>query len=67
MKVKVLDHDDLVRDINTKAVLNSDLSSLQQYKARRAKEWQKESEMQEMKKEISELKALIQLLVEKNK
>ena len=65
--VKIKDHEALVRDVETRAVLNTDSTSLQRYKARRQKLWEKDHEFQEMKTEISELKALLHQLIEKIK
>ena len=65
--VKIKDHEELVRDVETRAVLNTDLTSLQRYKARRKKLWEKDHELQEMKTEISELKVLLHQLIEKVK
>lgn len=65
--LKIKDHEELVRDVETRAVLNTDLTSLQRYKARRQKLWEKDQEFQEMKTEISELKALLHQLIEKVK
>jgi hypothetical protein len=66
MKVKVKDHDDLVRDTKTQAVLNSDLTSLQAYKKRRDALRKKDNELESLKEEVSELKDLVhKLLAEK--
>ena len=63
-KLKIENHDELVRDVETQAVLNTDLSSLQSYKKRRDIQKQKDAEMVEIKEEISELKELLQKLLE---
>ena len=66
MKVKVRDNEDLVRDTQTKAVLNTDLTSLQAYKQRRDALRKKDTELESLKNEVSELKQLVQnLLAEK--
>lgn len=66
MKVKVKDNEDLVRDTQTKAVLNTDLTSLQAYKQRRDALRKKDTELESLKNEVSELKQLVQnLLAEK--
>jgi len=66
MKVKVQDHDNLVRDTNTQAVLNTDLTSLEAYKQRRDALRKKDTEVESLKNEVSELKQLVQnLLAEK--
>ena len=63
MKVKIQDHEELVRDTVNQAVLNKDLTSLEAYRARRAMQWQKDAELREIKEEISELKELLHQLV----
>lgn len=66
MKVKVKDNEDLVRDTQTKAVLNTDLTSLQAYKQRRDALRKKDTELESLKNEVSELKQMVQnLLAEK--
>ena len=68
MKVKVRDHEELVRDTETQAVLNTDLSSLEQYRKRRETLRKKDEELTHIKEEISELKTMLQqLLAEKVK
>lgn len=61
----------LVRDVKTNAVLNTDKTALEQYRAKRNKEREMLSavdEVKSMKKDISELKELLhQLIAEKNK
>lgn len=67
-KVKIENHEDLIRDEETKAVLNTDLSSLQSYKKRRNLMRQKDAEIVEIKNELSEMKELLhQLIAEKSK
>ena len=67
-KLKIENHEELVRDTKTQAVLNTDLSSLQAYKKRREIQRQKDAELQEIKEEMSEIKGLLhQLLAEKIK
>jgi hypothetical protein len=68
MKVKVENHDNLVRDTKTKAVLNTDMTSLQAYKQRRESLRKKDKDLESLKNEVSELKDLVQkLLAEKIK
>lgn len=59
----------LVRDVKTNAVLNTDKTALEQYRAKRNKEREMLSavdEVKSMKKDISELKELLhQLIAEK--
>lgn len=67
-KVKIENHEDLVRDETTQAVLNTDVSSLESYKKRRNLMRQKDAEIVEIKNELSEMKELLhQLIAEKSK
>ena len=67
-KVKIENHEDLVRDEATQAVLNTDISSLESYKKRRNLMRQKDAEIVEIKNELSEMKELLhQLIAEKSK
>lgn len=67
MKLKVQDHENLVKDTVTKAVLNTDLTSLQAYRAQRDKQRQKDREIEHLKEDVREIKDILQLLVEKIK
>ena len=67
MKLKVKDHENLVKDTVTKAVLNTDLTSLQAYRAHRNKQRQKDGEIERLKEDVKEIKDILQLLVEKIK
>lgn len=67
MKVKVKDHENLVKDTETKAVLNTDLTSLEAYRAHRNKQRQKDGEIERLKEDVKEIKDILQLLVEKIK
>lgn len=70
-KLIIEQDENFVRDVKTNAVLNTDMTSLQKYKARREKEremLQTIDEVKEMKSELSEIKTLLhQLIAEKNK
>ena len=67
MKLKVQDHENLVKDTETKAVLNTDLTSLQAYRAHRNKQIQKDNDIERLKEDVKEIKDILQLLVEKIK
>lgn len=67
MKVKVENHENLVKDTETKAVLNTDLTSLEAYRAHRQKQRQKDNEVKTIRQELDEIKAVLHLLVEKVK
>lgn len=66
-KLKIVDHDNLVRDTKTQAVLNTDLTSLEAYKRHRNKLRQKDAEIELLKNEVSEIKDILKTLVEKIK
>lgn len=66
-KVKIKDHDELVRDVKTQAVLNTDLASLEAYRAQRDKIRRKDDEIKTIREELDEIKDILQLLVEKIK
>jgi|SaaInl3SG_22_DNA_1037383.scaffolds.fasta_scaffold38244_2 hypothetical protein len=63
MKCKIVDNEDLVRDVETKAVLNTDLTSLDRYRMRREIEKNKQSEINQMKQEINEIKSMLHKLI----
>lgn len=67
MKLKVKDYENLVKDTETKAVLNTDLTSLEAYRAHRNKQRQKDNEIETLKEDVKEIKNILQLLVEKIK
>lgn len=67
MKVKVQDHENLVKDTETKAVLSTDLTSLEAYRAHRNKQRQKDDEIKSLREEVTEMKNILQHLVEKIK
>ena len=67
MKLKVQDHEHLVKDTKTHAVLNTDLTSLEAYRAQRNKQRQKDDEIVRLKEDVKEIKDILQLLVEKIK
>jgi hypothetical protein len=66
-KVKIQDHEELVRDTETQAVLNTDLTSLEAYRAQRNRIRQKDEEVKTIRQELDEIKDILQLLVEKIK
>lgn len=67
-KLKILDNENLIRDVSTNAVLNNDNDSLMKYKARREKEKELQEQVKSLKEEFSEIKNLLyQLVKEKNK
>ncbi len=68
--VKVKEAEELVRDINSSAILNTDNNSLKSYKMKRKRETQIDTmliEHEELKKDINEIKNLLRSLVGQNK
>jgi len=64
MKVlKIKDNEDLVRDTKSNAVLNTDMSSLEKYRARRDKERKMSSDVDELKQRMTNIEQLLQQLV----
>lgn len=64
--LKVKDSEGLVRDADSKAILNTDNMALMAYKAKKQKEAMINriiEENSELKKEVSEIKALLEKLV----
>ena len=74
MFAKVKDHDNLVRDMNSKAILNTDKLALQEYYQKREMAKKELSEKVESKQrldkienEMSEIKDLLRELIGKGK
>jgi len=63
--VKIEDNPNLVRDKESNAVLNTDLNALQKYKMKRNLDRQRDNEISELKKEMSEIKSLLYQMVNK--
>lgn len=65
-KYKIKDNENLVRDAESNAVLNTDLSSLEKYRMRRDVEKGRERELQKLREDIDDIKSLLtQLIAEK--
>jgi hypothetical protein len=67
-KLKIEGVEGLVRDSRSNAILNTDLSALDKYKMRRKKQWElqeKLGELDAVKEEISEVKALLYQLLDR--
>ena len=56
----------LVRDRETGAILNANVTEIQKARLKKNKEKQQELEIQELKKDVSEIKVLLTKLIEKN-
>jgi len=63
--VKIEDNPNLVRDKDSNAVLNTDLDALQKYRMKRNIDRQRDDEISELKKEMSEIKSLLYQMVNK--
>lgn len=66
---KVIDHKDLVRDTNSKAILNQDSSSLNKYKEEREYKLKLANvvnEHQDMKNDIAEIKEMLKAILGKD-
>jgi hypothetical protein len=68
--LKVSGHDNLVRDMSSKAVINTSMVEYEEYMARRrAKEQEQElitkqaEEINNLKSDISEIKQMLQMLI----
>jgi hypothetical protein len=61
--LKIKDEEELIRDVKTHAVLNSNMSSLEKYKARRNKEREMNDDVQTLKNDMKEIKELLQQLI----
>ena len=64
--IQVEGNSGLVRDRITGAILNVNSTEIQKARLRKKKEKQQELEIQELKKDVSEIKVLLKQLVEKN-
>jgi len=63
--VKIKDNEDLVRDQNSSAVLNVDTDALSKYKMRREQQRKKDREIEDLKRDVSEIKSLLLQMIEK--
>jgi hypothetical protein len=65
---KVKENPELVRDMDSKAVLNTNVSALQAYKKKREKQQEVNAaidDINNMKNEINEIKTLMQRILDK--
>jgi galactokinase len=65
---KVKENPELIRDMNSKAVLNTNLTAMQAYKKKREKQQEIQSAVEDinnMKQDINDLKTLMQRILEK--
>ena len=64
--IQVEGNSGLVRDRETGAILNANTTEIQKARLKKNKEKQREQEIQELKKDLSDIKVLLTKLVEKN-
>ena len=64
--IQVEGNSGLVRDRETGAILNANVTEIQKARLKKNKEKQRELEIQELKKDVSEIKVLLTKLIEKN-
>ena len=64
--IQVEGNSGLVRDRTTGAILNANSTEIQKARLKKNKEKKKEQEIQELKKDVSEIKVLLTKLIERN-
>jgi hypothetical protein len=67
-KIKVADRDDVVRDANSGAILNTDLARVNEYKKRKIeinKIKQLENKMNSIESDVRDIKNILQILLER--
>ncbi len=64
--IQVEGNSGLVRDRETGAILNANTTEIQKARLKKNKEKQREQEIQELKKDVSEIKVLLTKLIERN-
>lgn len=64
-QIKVEGHDNLVRDVNSGAILNINKTEVEIARARKAARKVKDKEFEDLKHEVSEIKDLLHKLIEK--
>ena len=64
--IQVEGNSGLVRDRTTGAILNANSTEIQKARLKKNKEKQQEQEIQELKKDVSDIKVLLTKLIERN-
>ena len=64
--IQVEGNSGLVRDRETGAILNANTTEIQKARLKKNKEKQREQEIQELKKDVSDIKVLLTKLIERN-
>mgnify|MGYP001234782502 FL=1 len=65
MKTVKVEETQYVRDVNSKAILNTNRNALENYKLAKKRKEQEISDINSMKQDILELKELVKKLIEK--
>ena len=65
MKTVDIDNKKLQRDINSKAILNTNMNALENYKRARKQKQEEMEDINNMKNEIAELKEMVKTLIGK--
>jgi hypothetical protein len=63
--IKVEGHPNLVRDKNSGAILNINKTEIEANRIRKEREKQKDKEIEQLKNDVSEIKSMLNKLVEK--
>ena len=63
--IPVEGHNQLGRDPNSNAIVNTDLTAYESYKKARAEAKRKATEMEDLKGDVADLKSLVKRLIEK--
>ena len=63
--LKVEDDHNLVRDVNTYAILNTNLSAYENYIRGRDAARQKDKEIEALKNDVAEMKRIMKILIDK--
>lgn len=67
-KIKVADRDDIVRDVNSGAIISTDLTRVNEYKKRKIeinKIKQLENKMNSIESDVRDIKSILQILLER--
>ncbi len=63
---KIVDNETLVRDTKTNAVLNTDMTALEKYRARREKDRKMAEDVEMLKDKMTNIESLLQQLVNRD-
>jgi CRISPR/Cas system-associated endonuclease Cas3-HD len=63
--LQVKDHPNLVREIKSKAIINTDTKALKQYLDKKALLLEKEQKIDNLEKDIKDMKNILQQILEK--